>query len=161
MIKKKPTKLEQLAQEIENQGGRTDGKDPTAVEGANDDDPNPDNRYTSRLNQEFEEILRLFFRIGDGAKHEVFEALHHHSIYSRPQFVDVDVHVETIWNLTKASSPSQSKKGIGSLVLDETKVKLKLLLLLLSMKTERIYSTEAALDPSRYTKQGCYRGIPS
>ena len=111
------------------------------MEGADNDDP--DNIYTSQLNQEFEEILRLYFRIGDGAKHEVFEALHHHSIYSWPQFVDV--HVETIQNLTKASSPS--KKGIQFPVLNETKAKLKLLLLL-SMKTERIYSAEAALDPS-------------
>lgn len=43
MVKKKPTKLEQLAQKIENQGGRTDDEDPTASEGADDDDPDTNN----------------------------------------------------------------------------------------------------------------------
>ena len=43
------------SQEDEKQGGRRDNEDPTALDGANDDDQNK--KYTSRLDQDFEEIL--------------------------------------------------------------------------------------------------------
>ena len=128
MGKKYPPKQEQLTQEAEDQGEQPDDEDPIALDGADNDNPKnvlEDDLHTSQLDKDFELILRLFFRIGKGSHHEVFEALHHHSVYSWKQFADI--HIETICNLTKTTT---SKKGTRAPVLEETKAKLKSFLML-------------------------------
>ena len=67
----------ETSQEDENQGGEPDDKDPTAPGGTDNNDPLADpsknKKHTSRLDEaDFEDtILRLFFRIREGAQLEV------------------------------------------------------------------------------------------
>ena len=65
-------------------------EDPTGSEGADDDDPGEEEaKHTSRLDKDFEQILRTIFKVKK-ENHEVFEALHSEGIYSWDSFIDVD-----------------------------------------------------------------------
>ena len=55
-------------------------KDPTGPGGADNDNPEePLVKHTSRLNKDFEQILRTIFKVKK-ENHEVFEALHYEGI---------------------------------------------------------------------------------
>ena len=111
-------------------------EDPTGSEGADDDDPGED-RHTSRLDKDFERILRNIFKLKKD-NHEVFEALHSEGIYSWENFIDVDSIF--ISDLTKATNGNRVP------VLYQTKAILKSLLLLY-LKAQR-RSTQA--DQANY-----------
>ena len=97
-------------------------EDPTGSDGADDDNPDKQLlKHTSKLDKDFETILRMIFKIKND-NHEVFEALHSEGIYSWESFIDVDSIF--INDLTKATTGNRVP------VLYQTKAILKSLLFL-------------------------------
>ena len=102
-----------------------DNEDPTAKEGADEDDPED-----SLLDQELKRILQVFFRIEPGKHHEVYRALQASGIASLRQLLEADI--ESIDTLRR-----QGKKGDNGPILALTKSKLR-----------KIFSLARALDDS-------------
>ena len=115
-------------------------EDPTGPGGADDDNPE-EVKHTSKLDKDFEIILRTIFKVRRD-NHEVFEALHSEGIYSWENFIDVDSIF--ISDLTKATNGNRVP------VLYQTRATLKSLLFLY-LKSQR-RSTQAA-QASYYTKE--------
>ena len=100
-----------------------------ATEGADEgaDDIDQQDQYsvhTSRLDPDFERILRAILIVRDGDTHEAFDALFHQGLFSWKHFINIDP--ETISNLSKQGP----KKGIRFPVMHATQARLKSLLFL-------------------------------
>ena len=89
-----------------------------------DDDVDDDNLHTSRLDPDFERILRAILIVRDDNTHEAFDALFHQGVFSWNHFINIDP--ETISSLFKRGP----KKGIRFPVMHATQARLKSLLFL-------------------------------
>ena len=100
-------------------------EDPSTTEGIDDDDPEDQySVHTSRLDPDFERILRAILIVRDGDTHEAFDALFHQGVFSWNHFINIDP--ETISSLSKQGP----KKGIRFPVMHATQARLKSLLFL-------------------------------